>query len=191
MSTEAIIEKITADIETSVSDIQKKTEEAVQEIQEETREKAKEIEQKEQAALEKDLENAAARAHARIERDVRIEKEKALRSIIDAVFEEEYQNLVALPENDYISLVSRLISTHLPKEEKGVVYEVPPSRVKESRQALIKAERSSSNLTENPHLEGGVRYSTDTEYYDLSFRTLIDGIKEANEASIAHHITRA
>ena len=105
------------------------------------------------------------------------------RKIIDQVYKKAFDDMIKLSDNDYIELVSKLIS-QLPFLEEGKIIS-SKNKKNQTEKALQKSKRNFKFSRETVDIKGGFIFTSSKLNINNSFEEWIDGIKENTEAEVA------
>ncbi len=182
---EAIIKKILDDAQTKATDIVAEASQTSDNAISQAKEWAKNYTLAEEKRLQRDIKDIFERKLTVAQLDVRKAILGDKQNLINKAFELAREKLCAMPKNDYLAFVSRLIEEHAEDGDAIVLSNDGVLTAKDVEGLPVYKAKSLKISQEKGNFKGGVLLIGKASDKSLTFADIIEGIKEDEVASVA------
>lgn len=172
MSENSLVEKIKADTDALVAEIQATNKKEVSVIEQETAHKLVVLTEAHNVAIKKQHDQLELVAVSRARQKGRISVQQAKRDQIDEIFNEVEAELIAQPADSYVAYFTKMVTETMPSGVVVTAIQAPVGREDETKQILNKREISAP-VTTNPEIKAGIVIETTEGVYDVTLARLM------------------
>ena len=187
MSLQAIVEKIKTDALAEAEAIKAKAESKVNEIRKETDKQSADLMKSFEVALEKKKTQREAIVRSLEKQRSGMSLQESKRKLLDSLYEQAFAEVLALPAEEYVKLLSDKYSTLVPKDIKVASILAPEARLKETAE-VAKTLGLTAEITPSSKIKGGCILTGENFEYNLSLEHLFNEDRTVSEMEIANQL---
>ncbi len=171
MSQESLINKIAADANKEIEAIEAKAAADVQAIEEATAAEVKALKDAAAVSTEKEKNHQTLVLTSKATQAGNIKVQSAKRAAIETVLSGAYQQLVALPSDEYVAFFTKEVQSAIESGVEVVEVEAPANREAETKKILTSIHERAT-FTSSTTIDAGLILHTNDGVYDLTLKRL-------------------
>ena len=184
MSTNTLIEKITAEAGAEAAKISAASEAQVAEVRRETEVALEALRSDAAATLKKKQEQQERVVVAKATQEGKLKLQEAKRTLLDEVFAEVATELVEQSADDYVAFFTKQAEAVVPKDIEVSSVSAPSAREKETKDILGKL-GIKADVTTDDSIKAGFIVNASDGVYDVTFHRLYSLIRPSLEMELA------
>lgn len=188
MSQNTLVQKIEADAQAAVAEVQAKQTAAIETIEKDTKEKVAVLEAAHAKQLEKKLAHHELVALSRAKQAANIAVQSAKREAIDDVFNIVHVELSEMNSEQYVSFFSAQVAKAVPADVKITAIHAPETRAVETK-SILEAAKLSGDVTATKTIVAGLIIYAEDGVYDITLKRLFADNQAAMEMDIVKALT--
>lgn len=184
-----ILEKIESDASQERDRILGEAEETVRGIENNAKKELEQFEAQAKINRERRATKVAERILSSARHKAKFIRESFKNSVIDAVFAEVRQKLIAISDDAYSTYVQQAL-LKIGDDAPHAQYAVAEERADQTKKILVASGVPQNSITVHPEgtLLGGFVASTETKEFDFSFASLLKRVREEKEISVSKEL---